>query len=778
MMKMEAAAVESKAAKSVAPVKKEAEEPQAESNQLRENMQETAFFYPALMADKNGDVVLKFTLPESLTTWKFMGVAHTTDLCSGTLYGETIAQKDVMLQPNMPRFIRMGDQAQLSARIFNISEQAKSGTVRIELIDPETEKVVFTDQQSFTVEAGKTGHATFRYQPSEQYSLLVCRMMAVGADFSDGEQHYLPILPDKERVTKSVPFTQHEPGVKAIDLTKLFPTGTTQQKLTIEYTNNPAWLMVQSLSALSKPYEKSAIDQAAALYSNMLAKAIMDQTPKAKAVFEQWSREEGNGTSLHSQLEKNEELKDIILAETPWVNDADRETEQKHRIAEFFDGNLISSRLETAKSKLDELQSGDGGFTWYPGMPSSPYITMTVVQMLARLSVMVGGTDEIDYTIKQTKDNAMRYMDGEIVKMVAEMRKWEKKGIKPSFPSFVALQWLYVNAITNRQLKKDPADAKAYLMPLLKKDIKAQSLYEKAMTAIILQQNGDQQMAHEYVQSLKEYSVYTEEMGRYYDTPRAGYSWFNYKIPTEVAAIEAIKHVAPDDVQTINEMRRWLLQEKRTQLWDTPINSVNAIYAFLFDNVSLLAAQEPTVLAIDKQPVELPKATAGVGYVKTAIQQPKGREFTATKTSTGTSWGAVYAQFMQKTHEVESSESGITVKREILAPTSLKVGDRITVRITINTTRDLDFVQVLDRRAACMEPVKQLSGYHHGAYCSPKDFSTNYYYYGLAKGKHVIETEYYIDRAGVYETGTCTVQCAYAPEYRATAKSETLTITE
>ena len=778
MMKMEAAAVESKAAKSVAPAKKEAEEPQAESNQLRENMQETAFFYPALMADKNGNVVLKFTLPESLTTWKFMGVAHTTDLCSGTLYGETIAQKDVMLQPNMPRFIRMGDQAQLSARIFNISEQSKSGTVRIELIDPETEKVVFTDQQSFTVEAGKTGHATFRYQPSEQYSLLVCRMMAAGADFSDGEQHYLPILPDKERVTKSVPFTQHEPGVKAIDLTKLFPTGTTQQKLTIEYTNNPAWLMVQSLSALSKPYEKSAIDQAAALYSNMLAKAIMDQTPKANAVFEQWSREEGNGTSLHSQLEKNEELKDIILAETPWVNDADRETEQKHRIAEFFDGNLISSRLETAKSKLDELQSGDGGFTWYPGMPSSPYITMTVVQMLARLSVMVGGTDETELAIKLTKDNAMRYMDGEIVKMVAEMRKWEKKGIKPSFPSFVALQWLYVNAITNRQLKKDPADAKAYLMPLLKKDIKAQSLYEKAMTAIILQQNGDQQMAREYVQSLKEYSVYTEEMGRYYDTPRAGYSWFNYKIPTEVAAIEAIKHVAPDDVQTINEMRRWLLQEKRTQLWDTPINSVNAIYAFLFDNVSLLAAQEPTVLAIDKQPVELPKATAGVGYVKTAIQQPKGREFTATKTSTGTSWGAVYAQFMQKTHEVESSESGITVKREILAPTSLKVGDRITVRITINTTRDLDFVQVLDRRAACMEPVKQLSGYHHGAYCSPKDFSTNYYYYGLAKGKHVIETEYYIDRAGVYETGTCTVQCAYAPEYRATAKSETLTITE
>ena len=780
MMEMEVKASNEAAS----PAKQTVVEPQAETNQLRENMQETAFFYPALMVDKEGNVTLRFTLPETLTTWKFRGLAHTKDVQAGTLSGEAIAQKDVMLQPNMPRFIRMGDQAQVSARIFNISEQSQSGTVRFELIDPETEQVVYTDQQSFTVEAGKTGHATFSYQPSEQYSLLICRMMATGADFADGEQHYLPILPDKERVTKSVPFTQHEPGVKAIDLTRLFPAGTTQQKLTIEYTNNPAWLMVQSLSALSQPYEKSAVDLAAAYYSNMLAKAILDQTPKAKAVFEQWRREEGQETSLQSQLEKNEELKDIILAETPWVNDADREAEQKQRIADFFDENLIGDRLSSALNKLDELQHDDGGFTWYPGMPSSPYITMTVAQMLARLSVMVGDSDDPDVSVQSMKDHAMRYMDGEIVEMVKRMKEWEKKGIKPSFPSFVALQWLYVNAISNRPLKGGAAEAKAYLMPLLKKDIKAQSLYEKAMTAIILQQHGDRQTAREYVQSLKEYSVFTEEMGRYYDTPRAGYSWFSYKIPTEVAAIEAIKYVAPDDVQTINEMRRWLLQEKRTQLWDTPINSVNAIYAFLFDQTNLLAAQEPTVLAIDQQPVELPKVTAGVGYVKTAIQQPKGREFTATKTSTGTSWGAVYAQFMQKTTEVESSESGITVKREILSPSTLKtpsalkVGDRIKVRITITVIRDLDFVQVLDRRAACMEPVNQLSGYHHGAYCSPKDFSTNYYYYGLAKGKHVIETEYYIDRAGTYETGTCTVQCAYSPEYRATAKSQTLVVKE
>jgi len=354
----------------------------------------------------------------------------------------------------------------------------------------------------------------------------------------------------------------------------------------------------------------------------------------------------------------------------------------------------------------------------------------------------------------------------------------------------MALSWLYVNAIDQRKLSKKAKEASDYLMPLLKKDIKNQTIYEKAMTAIVLLRQGDVQKAHNYVKSLKEYTVYTEEMGRYYDTRRASYSWYSYKIPTEVAAIEAIKYVEPDDTKTIDEMRRWLLQEKRTQMWDTPISSVNAIYAFLFDHANLLATQEATVLAIDQQPIELPKETAGIGYVKTAIQDPKGKEFTATKTSTGTSWGAVYAQFMQKTSEVEDSQSGITVKREIIplntqnnqntqnTPNTLKVGDRIKVRITIETTRDLDFVQVLDRRAACMEPVHQLSGYHRGAYVSPKDFSTNYYYGGLAKGKYVLETDYFIDRAGTYETGTCTVQCAYSPEYRATAHSATLVVTE
>ena len=361
-------------------------------------------------------------------------------------------------------------------------------------------------------------------------------------------------------------------------------------------------------------------------------------------------------------------MKDIIIAETPWVNDADREAEQKQRLADFFDQNLIDNRLATAISKLENLQQGSGGFSWYPDMPASTHITIGVAEMLARLHVMTNTYG----AASRIQERAMSYMDSEIIELVEEMKKWEKKGIKPSFPSFVALRWLYVNAISKRDLNKSATAARDYLMPLLKKDIKAQSIYEKALTTVILQQYGDVKTAREYVQSLKEYTVFTEEMGRYYDTRRAGYSWYSYKIPTEVAAIEAIKYTTPEDTKTIDEMRRWLLQEKKTQMWDTPISSVNAIYAFLL----------------------------------TAIHDPKGKEFTATKTSTGTSWGAVYAQFMQQTSDVENAESGIKVKREILPHASLKVGDRITVRITIEVSRDLDFVQVLDRRAACMEPVR------------------------------------------------------------------------
>jgi len=750
-----------------------------EQVQVRENLNETAFCYPTLQTDSDGNVSLSFTLPESLTTWRFMGIANTADMLYGYIDGEAIAQKDVMIQPNMPRFVREGDDATISARLFNTTDHSVSGTARLQLIDPNSEQVICEQSAPFTIAANGSTAAQFVVNGlSVDISLLICKVTATGDGFSDGEQHYLPILSNKEYVTKTVPFTQHEAGVKTIDLTKLFPQGTDQQKLTIEYTNNPAWLMVQALPTLGQPWEHSAIDQAASYYSNLLAKHLLDQNPQTKRVFEQWKQEELSShlSPLTSHLFKNEDLKDLVLAETPWVAAADRESQQRQRLADFFDENGINNRLTTTVEKLQKLQNADGSFSWYPGMEGSTYITVTVAEMLARLQRLSPLTSHLS----PLYDNAFTYLSKEMVALVKKMKQDEKKGHRQTFPTFTALRWLYICAIDGRTLKTDVKAANDYLIALLKKDIKRQTIYEKALTAVVLAQHGEKTKAAEYVKSLKEYTVYTEEMGRYYDTRRASYSWYDYKIPTEVAAIEAIQHVTPADQQTIDEMRRWLLQEKRTQLWDTPINSVNAIYAFLNGNSSTLTTSQPaTALVVDGLPIDTSKASAGLGYVKTALPYKGEHTFTANKTSEGTSWGAVYAQFLQKTADIEASQSGITVKREVIAAkpqSTLAVGQRIKVRITIETSRDLDFVQVVDRRAACMEPVNQLSGYRNGAYCSPKDNATHYFYGGLAKGKHVIETEYYIDRVGTYETGTCTVGCAYAPEYRATAPSIQLTV--
>ena len=748
--------------------------------QIRENLNETAFFYPQLTTDSTGVITLKFTLPESLTTWRFMGLAHTPDMCYGLLEGETVAKKDVMIQPNMPRFVREGDQAVLTARIFNTSDHAVSGKARLRLLNPETETVVFESAQDFSLKEGATGSASFALpELGADVTPLICQVMAMGEGFSDGEQHYLPVLPSTERVTVTVPFTQIEPGKKTIDLAALLPTDSKNQKLTFEYTNNPAWLMIQALPTVGKPSADDAISQAASYYANSIGKHILAQNPKAKTAFQLWQKETGDETSLMSSLEKNQELKDLMLSETPWVLDADHENEQKQRLADFFDENTMQQRLESATTKLKKLQRSDGSWSWWPEMPGSFYMTVAISEMLVRLNSL---TDEQAETSSMLK-GAFRFMGKEIVEEVNELKKWEKKGHKPGFPSFKCLQWLYLSTLDGRTLPADVQEANVYLLKLLKKEIKNQSIYEKAMTAVILAashqaQESDRKKALEYVQSLKEYTVYREEMGRYYDTPRAGYSWYDYKIPTQTMAIEALQRITPNDEKTIREMQRWLLQSKRTQAWDTPINSVNAVYAFLNGQTLALTSQAP-VFTVDDQLLETPKATAAIGYVKTPIAA-ESKSMTIEKTSEGTSWGAVYAQFYQPSKSIKDSGSGLTVKREILsngAPVShLSVGDRIKVRITIEADRDYDFVQLIDRRAACMEPVKQLSGYHSGSYCTPRDNTTNYYFDCFSKGKHVIESEYYIDRPGTYETGSCTVMCAYAPEFRATTKSQTIIV--
>ncbi|MCI1281984.1 MAG: MG2 domain-containing protein [Prevotella sp.] len=741
------------------------------NNQLRENLNETAFFYPNLETDAQGNVKMKFTLPESITTWRFMGLAHDKDLDYGMITAETVAKKTVMVQPNMPRFLRMGDHATISAKVFNTSSNAVSGVAKMELIDAETQKTVFSQSQNYTINPNGSENVKFSYQPAEGDEMLICKITANGKDYSDGEQHYLPILPDKELVTNTVPFTQNGAGTKTIDLSNLFPVKEASNRLTVEYTNNPAWLMVQALPYVGDVNDQNAISLAAAYYANSIGTNILHQSPAIKQTFELWKKETGKETSLMSSLEKNQDLKSMVLEETPWVMKAEKEGNQKQQLINFFDENSLSSRLNSTLTKLQKLQRLDGSFSWWPGMDGSPYMTVMVTDMMVRLNKMIGKQGNTASMLAKS----FSFLDKQIAEEVRDLKKEEKKGIKAIAPSEFACNYLYCNALAGRPTTSDIT----YLLNLLMKQPTEYTIYGKANSAIIFSLYGKTQKAQEYLQSVNEYSVYKEEMGRYFDTPKAQYSWFDYKIPSQVAAIEAMKQIKPADKQTIEEMQRWLLQEKRTQCWDTPINSVDAIYAFLNGETDKLTPENnaPAILKVDGEALQTSKQTAALGYVKGYYQGADMRSFTAQKTTDYTSWGALYAQFMQKTTDVANASSGLTIKREILNEgKALKVGDKVKVRITITADRDYDFVQVQDKRAACMEPVGQLSGYHWGYYCAPKDNTTNYYFDRFAKGKHVVETDYYIDRDGDYQSGTCTVQCAYSPEFMAREAGKNLVI--
>ena len=755
---------------------------EADNVSMRENFQETAFFNPNILTDADGRASIRFTLPESVTSWRFLALAHTTDVSSGLIEAVATARKDLMIQPNLPRFVRQGDKTQIEAKVTNMTAKDIKAKARIELLDPETAECIWQKETAVLLPADTTSVVSFAWNVAEQtQALLICRMSISGGGCSDGEQHYLPVLPATERVTVTRPFTLNGVGEKTIQVDHLFPKNTSDRKLTIEYTANPAWLSIQALPSLTQPKDNDALSLTAAYYAHAVASSVLQANPEARKAFELWQNEEEQ-LSLTSALRKNQELKDILLNETPWVADADREDEQKQRLADFFDANIIPQRQQANLDALAKLQQADGSFSWMPGMKGNIYITTEVAMMLARIEQLPDAAQKI-------LSHAMTYLDAETVKMTDNMRKHEAKGEEQHFPSRHALQWLWLHAagLSGNHVKtKASAD---YLLQLMKKDIRRQSIYEKALAAVILDRMGEKQKAAEYAESIRQYTVCQEEMGRYFDTPKAEYSWCDYRIPTQTAAIEALMlTAASSQANTIAEMQRWLLQEKRTQAWDHPIASVNAVAALLKDKKLVVDLQGKATFSLDGKPLTMPQATAAIGYVKTAAEPGKAHTFRMEKTSEGMAWGALYAQYTQKSSEVEDNGSGLSLKREVIIlndekqqtlsdqqatasvkKNELKVGQRVKVRITVTAHRDLDFVQISDRRPACMEPVNQLSGYHNGAYCSNKNSETCYYFDRMAKGTHVVETEYYIDRSGTYQSGSCSVQCAYAPEYKAMA---------
>ena len=693
--------------------------------QVRENLNETAFFYPALESDNQGNVAINFTLPESVTTWKFMGLAHDKEMRNGLLVDEAVAQKTVMVQPNMPRFLREGDKAIIVVKLFNTSDKKVQGNARMQILDPETNKVVWQKTQNYSIDAEGSATISFDVQGLKE-GVYINKVVAAGNGYSDGEQHYLPVLSNRELVVNTLPITLHQKGEQSFDLSKLFlnkegkqAKGAEEAKVTIEYTNNPSWLMVKALPAISNPDEEDAISLMSAIYANTIT------------------------THIRKTLSLDNHSQESI-------------------------------RLQNQVEKLKKLQNADGSFSWWKGMKGSRYMTTSVAEMMVRLNALAG----VQKSTARMLTSALNYLSLQTAREVRDMKKQEEKKQKVS-PSEQALHYLYILSMDGRKMKQNLEADKAYLLDKMSKLTSDFTIYGKARAAVVLAKNSKQnavyrEKAGEYLQSVNEYAVYREEMGRYYDTRKALYSWRNYKIPTQVSVIEALQMLKPNDKQTIEELQRWLLMSKRTQVWDTPVNTVDAVYAFMKGNESNWNRKaENAVLKLDGKQLPMPQDSATLGYVKTE-KTGKASKLSIDKKSDYTSWGAVYAEFKQPISEIGSMESGIRIRRVIVPAESegkgkaqAKVGEKVKVTLIITADRDYDFVQITDKRAACLEPVNQLSGYQWGmgCYVSPRDHATNFYFDRLSKGKHVVEMEYYVDRKGDYQSGTCTAECTYSPEF-------------
>ena len=712
--------------------------------QIRENLNETAFFYPALESDNQGNVAINFTLPESVTTWKFMGLAHDKEMRNGCLVDEAVAQKTVMVQPNMPRFLREGDKATIVVKLFNTSDKKVSGNARMQILDAETQKVVWQKTQGYRIDAEGSATVSFDVQGLKE-GVYINKVVAAGNGYSDGEQYYLPVLSNRELVVNTLPITLHQKGEQSFDLSKLFlnkegkqAKGAEDAKVTIEYTNNPSWLMVKALPAISNPDEENAISLMSAIYANTITTHIQKTL------------------SLDNHSQKNLSQESI--------------------------------RLQNQVEKLKKLQNPNGSFSWWKGMKGSRYMTTSVAEMMVRLNAVAG----VQKSTAKMLTSAINYLSWQTAQEVREMKKQEEKKHKVN-PSEMALHYLYIVAMdgTCVKLKAPALNDMDYLLGKLKKMTGSLTIYGKAKAAVILALNYDYKTAADYLKSMEEYSVYREDMGRYYDTRKAYYSWRNYKIPTEVAAIEALQALDAQSIaaissassaiskqQTIEEMQRWLLMSKRTQVWDTPVNTVDAVYAFMKGNESNWSRKaENAVLKLDGKLLPMPQDSTTLGYVKTE-KAGKASTLSINKKSDYTSWGAVYAEFKQPLSEIASLESGIKVSRKVENQKKAKVGDKIKVIIIITADRDYDFVKIVDKRAACLEPVNQLSGYQWGMECyvSPKDNTTNFYFDRLSKGKHFVEMEYYVDRKGDYQSGSCTAECTYSPEFGGRTEAYKMTV--
>ncbi|MCW3072082.1 MAG: hypothetical protein JWO44_1972 [Bacteroidetes bacterium] len=769
----------------------------------RSNFAETAFFYPQMETDKDGTVIIKFTIPEALTKWKMMGFAHTKDLKFGSIEKELQTQKELMVIPNPPRFFRENDRMEFAAKVSNLSDKDLAGTAQIFFYDATTMQPVQiltkpeTDSKSFTSKKGQSALVSWNITIPEGIGAITYKVVAKAGNFSDGEEMAIPVLTNKMLVTETLPLP-----VRGLEThTYLFEKLITQSnnsttlrnhKLTLEFTSNPAWYAVQSLPYLMEyPYE-CAEQTFSRFYANSIASHIANSSPKIKAVFESW-KSNPDSKALLSNLEKNQELKSLMLEETPWVLDAKDETERKKRVGLLFDLNKMSSELGQALKKLNKMQASNGGWPWFDGMPDDRYITQHIITGMGHLDHL--GVKDIreDKSVWAMVQSGARYLDERIREDYEWILKYDRAHMDEDHLSYLQIQYLYARSYF-KDVPVDSRNQKAfdYYKGQAKKYWLGDSRYMQGMIALALNRYNDKSTAMAIMKSLKENALYNEEMGMYWKDNYEGYYWYQAPIESQALLIEAFDEVV-NDKKSVDDLKVWLLKSKQTQNWKTTKATTEACYALLLRGTDWLSTEsniEITMGAVKVDPKNLPdtKQEAGTGYFKTSWSgsdiKPEMGKITITKRDEGVSWGSVYWQYFEQLDKITPAKTPLNLKKQlflqkntdagpviepITEKTALKVGDKIKVRIELKVDRDMEYVQMKDMRASGFEPTNVISRYKWqdglGYYESTRDAATSFFFAYLPKGTYVFEYPMVVSHNGDFSNGITSIECMYAPEF-------------
>ena len=786
-------------------------EPRVEENvsektspSIRRDFKETAFFFPDLKTDAEGNVSFSFKVPESLTSWDLMGFAHTADLKYGFLNKKIITQKELMVIPNPPRFFRKGDRIDFTAKVVNLSEDKLSGTATLQLfniisMEDITGKLMKGNNKlSFETTKGESQSISWTLNIPEEFDMISYRIVASAGNKSDGEEKPIPVLSNRMLVTESLPLSVKGGESKTFRFEKLIHSNTSEagsslrnHQLTLEFSSNPAWYAVQALPYLMETSNESADAAFTRFYANAIGEYLVNKNPKIKRVFDAWKAR--GKEAFMSNLEKNQDLKRLILSETPWVRDAQNESERKHRVAQFFDINAMVQQKSSAIRKLVRKQSPSGGWGWFKGMPDNRYITQQIVTGFGHLKTM-GVMDPI-------KDESTRAMLIRAIRATDQMLKDDYERLFTRKTDTAAnnlnnsqIQYLYARSV----FMKDVEPSRTFLPALNYYKRQAanywvqRSNYTKGMIALALTRFGSAEIPDKIMASIKEHALYSDEMGMYWRNNQGGYYWYQAPIETQALLIEAFAEVSSDQ-HSVELMKTWLLKQKQVQDWRTPKATAEAIYALLIEGTDWLQNDQLADISLGGESIhplqsDDTKVEAGTGYFKTSWPgmeiSPDMGIVTVKNNNASIAWGALYGQYFEQLDKISFAKTPLSIIKQLFLEKNtasgpvlesigdgreLKSGDKIKVRIEIRVDRDMEFVHLKDMRAAAFEPVSTLSGYSYrgglGYYQSTLDASTDFFFDRLPKGSYVFEYDLRATQKGNFSNGITTIQCMYAPEF-------------